>query len=280
MSGLILGITGTAISATTAGISFSQASKAKKRAKDADMMAQKYIDRAKSNIVDRYATLGISKQPYKQESDAIIAAGAQLTQQAAEGDQRGVAATAGQIGQVQTKQQADVANRMSQDIQNLEQVKAKGATEADTRREAVELGLANREFSKANVEEAKAQQAMKQGLTAAGQAVSSGIGIGVKAFGGGEFGKAQRALQKGAGGNRGGTDAIQSRFTDLAQNPTAPENVAATKLIGTKMANSPQFKDAWSQMSAGTFSGNFDDFLGSNFSAQDLMDFSTAFGYN
>ena len=274
MSGVVLGVAGLVVSGITAGVSFGQAAKARKKQKDADRLAYQYLDEAKKNIHNRYAELGISKTPYKQESDALIAAGAQLTEAAAEGDQRGVGATAGKIQAVQTQGQAGVRDKMTEDIQTIETLKAQGATDADQRREAIELGMANKEFSDANTYGQEAANLTQSGITAAGQAAMSGIGA-ISSHRQGNFGRQQRQLNKQLGGDRGSTEAIQTRFAEMAADPTKYAN--AQKLVNTKASNSPQFKNEWAEIAQGNYTGNFDDFLSRYFTADDLIQFQTAF---
>ena len=276
MAGLVLGIAGLAISGISAGVSFAQSSAAKRKSKDADRQAQLYLDKARTNVVDRYANLGISKQPYKQESDALIAAGAQLTEAAAEGDQRGVSATAGKIQGVQTQAQAGVRDKMTEDIQSLEQVQAAGATAVDERNEAIELGLAQQQFGNANAYATEATQAFQAGVNATGQAITSGISA-KQAYGKGNMNRAQRQLNKQLGGTRGSNAGIETRFKDMYTNPTSAQNAKAYNMIKSKSAHSPNFNKAWQEVGQGTYGGGIDDFLDTYFTADDLSQMGGAF---
>lgn len=78
--------------------SFVQAGKQKKLYEQAQADAAKSMVEAKKAInVNYYAGLTIPTQAYKMESDILKAASAQATEAGREGDQRGVAATAGRV---------------------------------------------------------------------------------------------------------------------------------------------------------------------------------------
>lgn len=280
MAGLVLGIAGLVVGGISAGVSFHQAGRAKKKAKDADRQAQIFLDRARKNVVDRYATLGISKQPYKQESDALISAGANLTEASAEGDQRGVSATAGKIQAVQTNAQAGVRDKMTKDIQGLEQVQAEAATAVDERNEAIELGLAQQQFGNVNAYNTEAAQSFQAGVNATGQALTAGIGA-KQAYGKGSMNRAQRQLNKQLGGERGSNAGIETRFKDIYSTQAAgtltPENASAYNMIKSKGAHSPQFTKAWQEVGQGTYAGGIDSFLDTYFTADDLQQMGGAF---
>jgi hypothetical protein len=98
MIGAILaGVELASAAAGTVG-SFTQAAKQKKLYEQAQADAAKSMVEAKKAInVNYYAGLSIPTQAYKMESDILKAASAQALEAGREGDQRGVAATAGRV---------------------------------------------------------------------------------------------------------------------------------------------------------------------------------------
>lgn len=267
----IAAASGLALSGATAGVSFARGVQQRKKARDADIKAQRYLDEAEKNITDRYAALGISKTPYKQESDALIAAGAQLTQAAAEGDQRGVGATAGKIYGAQTNAQAGIRDKMTQDVQGLKQLKAQKGAEFEDRQNQITMGRANQMFNNANALRDDASQSFQQGIQATTDAVKQGIAL-VPTFGGGEFGRAQRQYNRALDGDKGSTQAIQDSFKEMYDAVAKGNTVGAGyDLIKSKAGASQNFADAWEQINTGTYKGgSFDDFLTSYFTADDL----------
>jgi len=91
MSGIALA--GLVVAAAGTTFSFIQAGKSRNRAKDAANMAQRSLDKAKARTeMNKYDKLALNKEVYKGQRDSLTAAAAQVTQAAAEGDQRGVGA--------------------------------------------------------------------------------------------------------------------------------------------------------------------------------------------
>lgn len=120
--------TATAISlgiaaAGTAG-SFAQASKQSKLAKQAKADAQKYVEEAKRQASINYMDeLALAKEPYDIQQRALQQQGADIMQQAAEGETRGVGAAASRIMAAQTQAQEQQRAQMAADIQALEMTK-------------------------------------------------------------------------------------------------------------------------------------------------------------
>ena len=96
--GTALTIASVATTAAGAGMSFAQANKQKKLYEKAQEDAAKSMAEAKKAInVNYYEGLAIPTQAYKMEADILKAASAQAMEAGREGDQRGVAATAGRV---------------------------------------------------------------------------------------------------------------------------------------------------------------------------------------
>lgn len=113
------------VTAAGAGMSFAQAAKQSKLQKEAEAAADKYVAEAKRQAeLNPFDALAIQKEPYELAREASLQSAANIAQGAREGDQRGVAATAGAIqGQLQG-QQAQIRSQMGQDLMGLEQLSA------------------------------------------------------------------------------------------------------------------------------------------------------------
>jgi hypothetical protein len=130
-------IGGTAITASTiaagvstaaavggAAMSFSQAGQARAKAADATQAADKAIAEAKSKLdLNFYDALGIQKEPYELQREALLASGAEAVR-AGQESERGVAATAGRIQMAQNEAQAGVRSAMGQELSALEKLSA------------------------------------------------------------------------------------------------------------------------------------------------------------
>jgi hypothetical protein len=130
-------IAGTAITASTiaagvstaaavggAAMSFSQAGEARAKAADATKAADKAIAEAKSKLdLNFYSALGIQKEPYELQREALLSSGAQAIEAGRESE-RGAAATAGRIQMAQNEAQAGVRTTMGQELSALEKLTA------------------------------------------------------------------------------------------------------------------------------------------------------------
>jgi len=108
---------GAAMSFTDAAKQSQARKKAEKAAADAKEDALKKLQR---NVYDE---IGIQKEPYRLEREAMAQAGAQATEAAVESE-RGAAAAAGRIYQGQQAGQADISTRMGQEMLGLEKLSA------------------------------------------------------------------------------------------------------------------------------------------------------------
>jgi hypothetical protein len=165
-------IVGMAATAATTASSFTQASKQKKLQKEAESDAAKAMAEARKKLdVNFYEQLGIQKEPYELEREALLASGAQAIQAGVESE-RGAAATAGRVQMAQQEGQAGVRSAMGQEMQALDKLVA---TEEGRLRDVgygLDLGeaegaqLAAREAARASA--AATKQGM-QGLQSLGQ---------------------------------------------------------------------------------------------------------------
>lgn len=111
-------------SATTATMSFVQAGQAKSKAAEASAAADKAIAEAKSKLdLNFYDAIGIQKEPYELQREALLAQGAEAVR-AGQESERGAAATAGRIQMAQNEAQAGIRTQMGQDLLGLEKLSA------------------------------------------------------------------------------------------------------------------------------------------------------------
>lgn len=116
----------TALTATavSTGASFAQASKQKKLQRQAEAEADKAMQEARKKLdVNFYEQLGIQKEAYELEREALLSSGAQAIEAGVESE-RGAAATAGRVQLAQQQGQAGVRTAMGQELQNLDKLVA------------------------------------------------------------------------------------------------------------------------------------------------------------
>jgi hypothetical protein len=177
MAGLITGIAGLAISAGTTAYSFAQANKEKDKQLQYENEANKALAEAKKALQVNYAKqMSIKKEPYNQERMALLNQGAMITQAAAESD-RGAASAAGQIYAGQQMGQANIADRQSNDLTNIENA----ILEEDSRLRDVGVGLDTMELQGAQQAAADArlasQQAMQAGIEGVANTTQQGLAM-------------------------------------------------------------------------------------------------------
>jgi hypothetical protein len=155
---------GLAATAGTTAMSFTQASKQKKIQRQAEADAKQFMADARKKLeVNFYEQLGIQKEPYELEREALLAAGAQAIQAGVESE-RGAAATAGRIQMAQQEGQRKIASAMGQEMLGLEKLTA--AEESRLRDAGVNLDLSEAEGAQLEARDAQklAAQATKQGM--------------------------------------------------------------------------------------------------------------------
>jgi hypothetical protein len=194
-------------------MSFAQSLKQKEMMRQANEAATKANQQARKALEkNMFAEIGIQKEPYRLEREAMLSAGAQATEAGRESE-RGAAATAGRIYQQQRAGQADIAQRMGQEALGLEKLRAD--EEARLRDIGVQLDMA--ELQGAQLAERQAQEqsaaALQAGVQGAIGVVQSGIAgadLYKKTGAAKQFGKLQDAA--GAAGI-GGAD-LQSQMAN------------------------------------------------------------------
>lgn len=119
-----IAIAGLAVSAGSAGMSFAQAGKQRKLQREAQADAAKAMQEARKKLeVNFYDQLGIQKEPYELEREALLTSGAQAIEAGVESE-RGAAATAGRVQLAQQQGQRQIAAAMGQEMLGLEKLSA------------------------------------------------------------------------------------------------------------------------------------------------------------
>lgn len=165
--GAVASIAGTAAST---GIGIGQAVRQNRLQKEAEAAAAKSMAEARKRLdVNVYEALGIPKEVYELEREALLQQGQLALQAGTEGSQRGAAATAGRVQLAQQRGQAGVRSQMAKELYGLEKMTA--AEEARLRDMGFQLDLAEAEG--AQIAAARAEQARQDALKSAAGAVTN-----------------------------------------------------------------------------------------------------------
>lgn len=208
-----LAIGSMAATAASTGMSFAQAAKQRRLQEEAEKKADKMMKEARAKLdVNYMEALGIAKEPYELEREQMRAAGAQATSAAVEGEQRGVAATAGRVMAAEQQGQAGIRTEMAKDIYELE--KATAVEEGKLRDQRVDLDLEEVEGAQKAAAQAElfAAKAQKQGIDSAisaGQQALAFVPLYQQNIG------AQKAAVAGMGGFGGKTQAEIQGMSNL-----------------------------------------------------------------
>jgi hypothetical protein len=160
---------GLGVTAASTGFSFAQSAAQKKEQRRAENEAQKYLTEARKKLdVNFYEQLGIQKEPYELEREALLSAGAQAIEAGVESE-RGAAATAGRIYMGQQQGQRQIASAMGQEMLGLE----KAAAAEESRLRDMQTNLDIREATGAQKAAAIAEARSAQGLAQGMQGVAS-----------------------------------------------------------------------------------------------------------
>lgn len=198
-------LAGFELASSVAGVvgSFTQANKQKKFYEEAQADAAKALVAAKKAInVNYYAGLSIPTQAYEMERDILKSASAQALEAGREGDQRGVAATAGRVQAANTDAARGIRADQSKELYALDKL-----TQTENSRIATDLA----EISLAESE--GAQLAARDAQEARSASIAQGF-AGIADF----AGKAAGMLplyEKSKGAKMFGD--LQKSYTDAAQ---------------------------------------------------------------
>lgn len=153
------GIVGITTALGSAGASFAQAGTQTNLTKKADAAAKRAIAKAKAELdVNFYENIGIQREAYEREREALLSAGAQAIQ-AGQESERGGEATAGRVQMAQQEGQRQIAGAMGQELMQLEGLTAQEDARLTT--------------AKASLDLAQAEGAMSASAQAAGQKAAS-----------------------------------------------------------------------------------------------------------
>lgn len=179
MAGVGFAIAGLALSAGSAGFSFAQAGASKRAQRDAESKADAMMRQARRRLDINYMEqLAIKKEPYELQREALLQQGATALEAAREGDQRGVAATAGRLQQAQNQAQAGVRTAMGQELQQIEKAVALEDSRLRDLNVQLDLGeIAGAQQAAADAETRAAAQ-MASGVQATAGALQQGLSMG------------------------------------------------------------------------------------------------------
>lgn len=155
----------------SSGVSFYQAEQNKKKQREADAAAQKAMDEARAKLdINYYEKLGIQKEPYNLQQQALLASG-QAALQAGVESERGAAAVAGRIQMAQNDAMAGISTAMGKDLTELNKLVA--SEDINLNRQKIGLDLQEVEgaqLASQNYQEmaAASNTAAVQGLVSAG----------------------------------------------------------------------------------------------------------------
>lgn len=219
---------GAAIAAGFATVSFIQAGKQMKLQRQAEKDAAKALEEAKRQInINPFAALGIQKEPYELEREALLAQGAQAIQAGQEAD-RGAAATAGRIQMAQNEAQAGQRTAMGKEMSELEKLTADEQANIKTQLGNVAL-LETEGYQKQAADAAKARA----------QAIQQGYQSGAKAL---QYGLEQVPLYLEKRRSRSTDNQGQVSSTPAPQGPSGNQQVPSSKLNVSSFQTMPSWQ--------------------------------------
>ena len=171
-----LAIGSTAVAVGSSAASFAQAGKSKRAQRDAESEAEAMMRTARRRLnVNYMEQLAIKKEPYELQREAMLQAGATALDAAREGDQRGVAATAGRLQQAQNQAQAQTRAAMSKEQQAIEMAVAKEDSRLRDLNVQLDLGEIEGQQRAAADAQRMAAASTQAGISAAGTALQTGL---------------------------------------------------------------------------------------------------------
>jgi hypothetical protein len=238
---------GLATTAATTGMSFLQAGKQRRMQRQAESEAEKAMAEARKKLeVNYYEALGIQKEPYELQREALLQQGAMGVEAGREGDVRGAAATVGRVQMAQQEAQAGIRSAMGQELTDLAKLTA--AEESRLRDVGVGLDLeevAGAQLAAANAQEmgARAVQQGMQGVTSFGAQLAAAAPLFEKSASSKQLGKLEAAAAK-----QGMTsEQLQAQLAAFAKNSPKFNDLSGVggmdynKFQGFMTQQSPQF---------------------------------------
>lgn len=175
MAATTAAVVGIATAVGSAGASAKQASNAAGFAKEAESKSKIAFEKAMKELsANKIANIGLQKEAFELEREALLSSGAQAIQAGVESE-RGAAATAGRVQMAQNQGQRDIAGAMAEDLMGLE--KATAAEEARLSGLRSNLNLAQAEGAAAAAAQFGAQKDAAVGGIFAGLSSAAQQGI-------------------------------------------------------------------------------------------------------
>jgi hypothetical protein len=223
-------IIGISTALASAGASAGQAVSAGQAARNASSRATKAFDEAMNKLsANQFAGIGLPREAMERQIEANLSAGAQATGQAAEGDPRGVAATAGRVQMAQMEGQRDIAGDIGQQLMGLETATAQ--EEARLAGARANLNLAEAEGAQAAAAQFGAQKDAAitgafSALQSAGQQYMEGSELYKSSEGAKNYDSLLNQYEKAAK-----NETLSKQFIDPKTNKALPFNTVMSKLI-------------------------------------------------
>ena len=172
-------VTGIVVGAISAGASFTQAAQANKKAKAAQKDADEALNKARQRLKEnKFAGLTIPKKAFEQARRDAQVTTATILKAATEGDQRGVAATAGKVQLASDKGAEKIASQVENRLFQIDAMKAK----EDARLQGLNVGLDLKEIQGQQAAAQAAEAMAANSLTAGIQGLASTVGAGINAL--------------------------------------------------------------------------------------------------
>ena len=176
MSGLIVGLVGAGIGATTAGLSFAQAGRQRRLMQEAEIEADRALEAARAKLEVNYMEqVAIQKEPYEQQREQALQATATALEGVREGEARGAAAGVGRIAMANQQLTNQQRAAMSKELQGLEIATAQEDSRLRDIGIQLDLGEVQGAQQAASDAQAASAAAMQQGMTSAAGALQSAI---------------------------------------------------------------------------------------------------------
>jgi hypothetical protein len=234
------------ITATTAGagMSFYQASQQRKMQREAEAKAEQAMQEARKKLdVNFYEGLGINKEPYKLQREALLSSGAQSIQAGIESE-RGIAGVSGRVQAMQNLGQAEIAASMNQDVLNLNKLVAGEDKSLNQQKINLDLGtVQGAQLAAANNQELANQSIMQgfSGVTSLAGQLATQAPLYEKQFQEGSLAQANLNYNKAAQAN-----GLAPRYYDEVGKPMPFEE--ALKIYGAPSETTGQGKEYYQNL--------------------------------
>jgi hypothetical protein len=227
-----LAIASIGVSAASAGGSFIQASKQRQLQQKAEAEASRTLEEARKKLdVNFYEQLGINKEAYELEREALLVQGAQAIDAAVESE-RGAAAAAGRVQLAQQEGQAGVRTAMAQDVMGLNKLVA--GEESRLRDMKSNLDLAEAQGAQLAARDAQqaATASITQGIAGVQSAAQQGLEL-IPLYGKTQSAKALADLTKQAKTAGMTQEQLQNKLVELSKTDPRFANLSGVGFSST-----------------------------------------------